>query len=106
MKLPACTLTLAAVCGASFANAQTVNPAGPLERFQHIVIIFQENRTPDNLFQGLCVPPFGSAASCSPHPAPGQYDIQVSHWLDKNSATDGHRQLPAQVAQLGDSDRC
>jgi phospholipase C len=24
--------------------------------FQHIVVIFQENRTPDNLFQGLCGP--------------------------------------------------
>ena len=25
-----------------------------ISNFQHIVIIFQENRTPDNLFQGLC----------------------------------------------------
>src|SRR5215469_14897664 len=26
---------------------------------KHVVVIFQENRTPDNLFQGLCHPPFG-----------------------------------------------
>jgi phospholipase C len=23
-------------------------------KFQHIIVIVQENRTPDNLFQGLC----------------------------------------------------
>ena len=27
--------------------------------FKHVVVIFQENRAPDNLFQGLCHPPFG-----------------------------------------------
>jgi phospholipase C len=36
-----------------------------IEKFAHIVIIVQENRTPDNLFQGLCAPPFGSAKSCA-----------------------------------------
>lgn len=33
-----------------------------IARFQHVVIV-QENRTPDNLFQGLCTPPYGSAES-------------------------------------------
>jgi phospholipase C len=87
MKLLAQTLVVAAGCAANLAHAQTVGSPDPLERFQHIVIIFQENRTPDNLFQGLCTPPFGSANSCSTRPSPGQYDIQTSHWLDKNSAS-------------------
>lgn len=55
----------------------------PVSPFKHVVIIFQENRTPDNLFQGLCVPPYGTAASCSATPAAGQYNIQTSNWLDK-----------------------
>jgi phospholipase C len=41
-----------------------------------VVIIFQENRTPDNLFQGLCLPPNGSSSSCnSVSPTASQYDI-------------------------------
>lgn len=36
---------LSAACLAAFANAQTI-PAGT---FKHIIIIVQENRTPDNL---------------------------------------------------------
>jgi hypothetical protein len=56
-----------------------------LERFQHVVVIVQENRTPDNLFQGLCTPPFGSTSSCSTAPNASQYDIQTTSWLDKNS---------------------
>ena len=38
------------------------------QSFQHIVVIFQENRTPDNLFQGLC----GPGRSLCPDP----YDLQ------------------------------
>jgi phospholipase C len=47
----------------------------------------QENRTPDNLFQGLCAAPYGSATSCSASPAAKQYNIQTSNWLNKASAT-------------------
>jgi len=39
-----------------------------ISSFQHIVVIVQENRTPDNLFQGLCGPTY----SLCPTP----YDIQ------------------------------
>ena len=53
------------------------------QSFQHVVVIVQENRTPDNLFQGLCV----TQSSCSVHPTSTQYDIQTSNWLDKNSPT-------------------
>ena len=64
-------------CGAVAVQAQS--------KFQHVVVIFQENRTPDNLFQGLCQPPFGTSESCSTHPAEGQYDIQMNLWQDKTS---------------------
>jgi phospholipase C len=52
-----------------------------------VVVIFQENRTPDNLFQGLCSAPVGSADSCSTNPTSSQYNIQTKNWLDKNSPT-------------------
>src|ERR1700676_1668265 len=53
--------------------------------FKHVIIIVQENRTPDNLFQGLCAPPFGSPSRCSTTPGPTQYDIQTSSWVDKGA---------------------
>ncbi len=56
-----------------------------ISRFDHVVVIIQENRTPDNLFQGLCSPPYGSASACSPTPHANQYDIKTSRWRDKNS---------------------
>jgi len=56
------------------AQAQILN-------FKHVVVIFQENRTPDNLFQGLCAPPYGA---CAVPPTPmAPYDIQTSHWKTK-----------------------
>ena len=58
-----------------------------IRNFGHIIVIVQENRTPDNLFQGLCVPPYGTASSCSTAPTGKQYDIQTRNWLDKTSAT-------------------
>jgi phospholipase C len=56
-----------------------------ISNFKHVVVIVQENRTPDNLFQGLCTPPFGSASNCSTTPSASQYNIQTSNWLDKTS---------------------
>ncbi len=55
--------------------------------FQHIVIVVQENRTPDNLFFALC----GKPRRCSVNPNSKQYDIQTAHWLDKHAA-DGTRE--------------
>jgi phospholipase C len=72
---------LLVICaGAVVARAQISN-------FKHVVVIVQENRTPDNLFQGLCAPPFGSASSCSTTPTTSQYNVQTSNWLDKTSPT-------------------
>jgi phospholipase C len=64
-------------CGGGSTTTITVPP--PASKIQHVVIIFQENRTPDNLFQGLCLPPNGSSSSCnSIGPSASQYDIATS----------------------------
>ena len=47
---------------------RAVGVQAQISSFQHIVIIFQENRTPDNLFQALC----GPHRSLCPKP----YDLQ------------------------------
>lgn len=55
--------------------------AAQLAHFEHVVIVVQENRTPDNLFYAIC-----GARPCSTHPKDNStYDIQVGHWLDKNA---------------------
>jgi phospholipase C len=65
-------LTLFVMAGAACAQ-QT--------HFQHIVLIIQENRTPDNLFYALC-----STQPCSTTQQANTYDIQTSNWLDKNAS--------------------
>lgn len=45
-----------------------------ISRFQHIIVVVQENRTPDDLFQGLCLPPYGTPSACGS--GSGQFDIQ------------------------------
>ena len=69
-------LALAALCLSAPASAQITS-------FQHIIIVIQENRTPDNLFQGLCATP----SACSTQPSSQQYNIQTTAWLDKTSPT-------------------
>jgi hypothetical protein len=69
-------LALAALCLSAPASAQITS-------FQHIILVIQENRTPDNLFQGLCATP----SACSIQPGPGQYNIQTTRWLDNTSRT-------------------
>jgi phospholipase C len=59
MKLVARSLLLLVSLGPALADAQS---------FQHVVVLFQENRSPDNLFQGLC----GTGRKLCPHP----YDLQ------------------------------
>jgi phospholipase C len=49
--------------------------------FQHIVVVVQENRTPDNLFYALCTIP----ELCSAMPSALQYNIQTRNWLDKSA---------------------
>jgi phospholipase C len=54
-----------------------------LANFKHVVVIVQENRTPDNLFQGLCSAPYGACAV--PPTAAAPYNIQTSDWVSKNA---------------------
>jgi phospholipase C len=82
-------LALAALSLIAPASAQTTS-------FQHIILIIQENRTPDNLFQGLCTNP----AACSTQPGPRQYNIQTTGWLDNTSPT-GTTDPPAVPFGLG-----
>jgi phospholipase C len=69
-----------------------------LSNFQHIIVIVQENRTPDNLFQGLCSAPYGTSSSCSANPTGSQYDIQTSNWLDRTSSTGTTQPVPVALA--------
>jgi phospholipase C len=81
--------TMLAICVVAVAAQAQISS------FKHVVVIVQENRTPDNLFQGLCSPPFGSTASCSTTD-PSKYNIQTSDWLDNTSLT--HVTQPKGVA--------
>ena len=45
---------------------------------KHVVVIFQENRTPDNLFQGLCTAN-GGVPGCSPTGMRGTYNIASTY---------------------------
>src|SRR5260221_395986 len=73
---------------AAYLRSGTLFHRGPFPTpFKHVVVIFQENRTPDNLFQGLCHPPFGHRHSCSTTPTARQYNISTTGWLDKHSPT-------------------
>ena len=77
------TITIGGV--ASNSALVTVSSTGVA--FKHVVVIVQENRTPDNLFQGLCTAPYGSAQSCTTTATGSKYDILTQHWLNKKSAT-------------------
>jgi len=67
-------------CGSSSSSP-------PPKPIKNVVIIFQENRTPDNLFYGLCIPPYGNSNACSTTPSASQYNIQTSDWLNSSSST-------------------
>ncbi len=95
--------------GSVLTQAQVAPQVVPIERtrvspFKHVVVVFQENRTPDNLFQGLCVPPYGTAGSCNTKPGYGQYNIQTSDWLDKSSAGGVIQPMPVLLANAYDLD--
>jgi uncharacterized repeat protein (TIGR01451 family) len=71
--------------GAPDASASDPTTIGP-GQISHVVIIFQENRTTDNLFQGLCTAN-GGVPGCDPTGTnPSQYDI-ASEGLTSSGAT-------------------
>ena len=84
-------VALLAICGPVGAGAQIAS-------FKHVIVIVQENRTPDNLFQGLCAPPWGASSSCSAKPSPTQYNIQTSRWLDRTSPGGTIEPMPVLLA--------
>jgi phospholipase C len=98
-----CVLGLAAagtLAGAGGAAQLVHAPPAP---FKHIIIIVQENRTPDNLFHGLCVPPFTRIEpTCSTHPGPGQYDIETADWKDKTAPSGVVQPQPIPLANTYD----
>jgi len=71
---------------AVFACLAGVPLSAQIPHFQHVIVVVQENRTPDNFFQGLCAPPYGTPDSCSTNPGPNQYNIQTSKWADMTTA--------------------
>src|ERR1700678_1579382 len=77
--------TVSALALLALALAAPVLSRAQISNFQHVVIIFQENRTPDNLFQGLC----GTNNSLCPSP----YDI-VQSGVDNQGATVPLVQIP------------
>jgi hypothetical protein len=85
MRLMARLLLLLGAAMAATAQAQ-------ISHFKRVVVIFQENRTPDNLFQGLCAAPYGACAVPPTLSAP--YDIQTSNW----ASTKGAKIQPSPVA--------
>lgn len=70
-----------------------VAACGQPTNFQHIVVIVQENRTPDNLFYALC-----STQPCSIAHQSNTYDIQTSNWLDKDVGGGVIQPTPAPLA--------
>lgn len=80
MKLAVNALLLLTISGTVVSHAQIAS-------FEHVIVVFQENRTPDNLFHGLCSSPYGTSSSCSTKPTSSQYNIQTKSWLDKHSST-------------------
>src|ERR1700732_5474525 len=70
--------TLLLLSGFSAICLGSLGSDAQISSFQHVVIVVQENRTPDNLFQGLCT----NSKSCSTSPTKTQYDIQTKDWRD------------------------
>lgn len=77
--------------GCSGGNNEVNNPQPGL-KIQHVVIVFQENRTPDNLFQGLAnadiassgVNSLGQTIQLVPMTMAVNYDLSHSHESFKN----------------------
>ena len=83
MKLAAKSIVLLGCLAALAANAQTFD----VSTFKHVVVIFQENRTPDNLFNGLTPKCAMNANTCTTTLTTSCYDIATCG-LSKQSGTD------------------
>jgi phospholipase C len=77
-----CRVLLLLVAGLVAVSAQAQYGITPIK---HVIVIFQENRTPDNLFQGLCTAN-GGVPGCTPTGTAGTYDI-ASTYMDAAGQT-------------------
>jgi phospholipase C len=64
----------------------TAPASAQINAFQHIIVVKQQNRWLDNMFEGLRPP--ANPSACSINPGSGQYNIQITAWLDKTSQDD------------------
>ncbi|HLJ48993.1 MAG TPA: alkaline phosphatase family protein [Bryobacteraceae bacterium] len=87
-------------CSLLLISLVTIAAEAQISSFQHVIVIVQENRTPDNLFQGLC----SSPGLCSTTPTASQYNIQTKDWLDKSSPTGVTQPLTVALANKYDLD--
>jgi phospholipase C len=86
--------------------ALTIGSVTFSQKFQHVVVIFQENRTPDNLFHGLPNADIantgqnssGKVITLSPIPLANDYDLSHAHkaFVDMfdNGKMDGADKIP------------
>src|ERR1035438_3317612 len=75
------------------ASLSTVDALAQICRFQHIIVVVQENRTPDNLFYALC-----ASLPCSTTPDSTHYNIQSADWFDKTSPAGVTQPIPIPLA--------
>jgi len=92
-------LSFSAGCGGSSQGTTVNNP--PPAKIEHVIVIFQENRTPDNLFHGLPnadiansgVNSHGQTIPLAPIPLAGGYDLVHAHlafeWMYDGGKMDG-----------------
>jgi hypothetical protein len=64
--------TLASLNGCGGSGSSTPTPTPPPGKIQHVVVIFQENRTPDNLFQDPILIAHGAHIASSGKTSTGQ----------------------------------
>jgi len=85
-----CLVSLAGILAAAHGcggGGSTSPPPPPQSKIQHIVVIFQENRTPDNLFHGLPnadiansgVNSLGQTIALTPVALANDYDLSHAH---------------------------
>ncbi len=81
-------LNSAGCVGASSGTSPNLDPPGPTSpKIQHVVVIFQENRTPDNLFHGLLnadiaksgLNSLGQMVPLAPMSLTANYDLDHNH---------------------------
>jgi phospholipase C len=113
MKLPAKTLLpliLSLFLSATLiAQSKVQRPPQTFpSQITHVVVIFQENRTPDNLFQGLsplCTIPQGASglAACTPNPVTTScYDVSPCGVTNKSGTDQPFTLVPVTLSGSND----